>query len=161
MRETSLSPGTASGCVLALDIGEKRIGIAASDAARKVAFPVVVLDTAEVESLGRRFRLVLEDYDPALLVAGLPLSLDGVENDQALRVRRLATQIAASCGIELVYWDERLSSSEAKGILRAQGINEKKARGKVDMIAASLFLQSWLDAQNAGGRAPREGELHG
>ena len=58
-----------------------------------------------------------------------------------------AAQIAQACALPLEFADERLSSAEAKRILRAQGLSEKEMRGKIDMVAASLFLQSWLDAR--------------
>ena len=60
-------------------------------------------------------------------------------------------QIAAACGLPLEFADERLSSAEAKRILREEGHSEKSMRGKVDMVAASLFLQSWLDARQDKG----------
>ena len=135
------------GCVLALDIGQRRIGVAASDFEQCVAFPVCVLDAAEVEGGARSWRRVLEDHDPVALLCGLPRSLDGQEHDQAARIRTVAGQIARRAGLPLVFVDERLSSAEAKRSLRAQGMSERDMRGKVDMVAASLFLQAWLDAR--------------
>lgn len=61
-----------------------------------------------------------------------------------------ARQVADACDLPLEFADERLSSSEAKRILRAQGLKEKQMRGKIDMIAASLFLQAWLDSHGVG-----------
>jgi putative Holliday junction resolvase len=58
-----------------------------------------------------------------------------------------AASIAKACGLPLEFADERLSSREAKRILREEGMNERAMRGKVDMVAASLFLQAWLDAR--------------
>lgn len=133
--------------VLALDIGQTRIGIAASDATGKVASPVAVLPAQEVVSGARTWRRVLEDYEPELLVCGLPYTLAGEEGPQAERIREIAVKISRACGVPLKFQDERLSSAEAKRILREQGMNERRMRGKVDMVAASLFLQTWLDAQ--------------
>ena len=132
---------------LALDIGEVRIGVAVSDPAGRVASPVCVLPAAEVLAHAVTFRRVLEDWEPELLVCGLPRTLAGEEGPQAGRIKEQAQRIAASCGIPLEFADERLSSAEAKRILRAQGLTERAMRGKVDMVAASLFLQSWLDAR--------------
>lgn len=144
--------------VLALDIGEVRIGIAASDAAGKIASPVKVLPAQEVLNQARTFRMILEDYEPDVLVCGRPKTMSGEDGPQAERVMAEAKQIAEACGLPLEFEDERLSSSEAKRILREQGLREKDMRGKVDMIAASLFLQSWLDAQAAQDQpAPAEG----
>ena len=132
--------------VLALDIGEVRVGVAVSDPAGRVASPVCVLPAAEVLACARCFRRVLEDWEPELLLCGRPLTLAGEEGPQAARIERQAEQIARTCGLPLEFADERLSSQEAKRILREQGLSEKAMRGKVDMVAASLFLQSWLDA---------------
>lgn len=131
---------------LALDIGEVRIGIAASDASGRIASPVKVLPAAEVLAHAKSFRYILEDYEPDVLVCGRPQTLSGEDGPQAERIVAQAQQIAKACELPLEFADERLSSAEAKRILREQGLNEKQMRGKVDMIAASLFLQAWLDS---------------
>lgn len=136
---------------LALDIGEVRIGIAASDASGRVANPVKVLPAAEVLSGSRTFRRILEDYEPDVLVCGRPKTMAGEDGPQAERVMAQGRQIAETCGLPLEFADERLSSAEAKRILREEGYSERGMRGKVDMIAASLFLQSWLDARQDKG----------
>ena len=130
---------------IALDIGQTRIGIAASDRSGRVAMPIKVMPADEVISFSRGFRLLLEDYEPDVLVCGLPQTLSGEEGPQAERVRAIAMDIAKRAGLPLEFADERLSSREAKRILREEGLNGKQMRGKVDMIAASLFLQAWLD----------------
>ncbi len=137
---------------LALDIGEVRIGVAASDASGRVASPVKVLPAAEVLSCAKTFRRILEDYEPEVLVCGRPQTMSGEDGPQAERVMAQARSIAEACDLPLEFADERLSSSEAKRILREQGLNEKQMRGKVDMIAASLFLQAWLDSRGSGDR---------
>ena len=134
---------------LCLDIGEVRIGIAVSDASGSVAMPLKVLPAQEVLAHARSFRMILEDHEPDVLVCGLPETLAGEEGPQAERVRASAERIAAASGIPLEFCDERLSSREAKRILRAQGLTERAMRGKVDMVAASLFLQAWLDARRS------------
>ena len=132
---------------LALDIGEVRIGIAASDMSGRVASPVKVLPAAEVLQQARSWRMVLDDYEPEVLVCGRPRTMEGEDGPQAERVVAQARQIAAACDLPLELVDERLSSAQAKRILREQGLNERQMRGKVDMVAASLFLQAWLDAR--------------
>lgn len=133
--------------VLALDIGEVRVGVAVSDPSARIASPVCVLPAAEVLAHAVTFRRVLEDWEPELLVCGRPKTMAGEDGPQAERIMAQARKIADACGLPLEFTDERLSSSEAKRILREQGLNERSMRGKVDMVAASLFLQSWLDAR--------------
>ena len=129
--------------VMALDIGEVRCGIAVSDPAMRIASPVCVLPTH-----ASSFRRVIEDWEPELLLSGLPLSLNGEKGPQAQRIEEQAARIAKTLDLPLEFCDERLSSAEAKRALREGGHSEKSMRGKVDMIAASIFLQSWLDARH-------------
>lgn len=134
--------------VLALDIGETRIGIAASDRSGRVAMPVKVMNADEVINLARPFRMLLEDYEPELLVCGLPQTMAGEEGPQAERIKGVARKLSDATGLPIAFADERLSSREAKRILRVEGLSERQMRGKVDMIAASLFLQVWLDGHD-------------
>lgn len=142
-----VSSSVYSVIALALDIGEVRVGIAVSDASGSVAMPVKVLPAQEVLSCARTFRLLIEDYEPDVLVCGLPQTLAGEEGPQAARIRAAAERISRTTNLPVAFTDERLSSREAKRILREQGLSERSMRGKVDMVAASLFLQTWLDEQ--------------
>lgn len=130
---------------MALDIGKVRCGIAISDPQERVATPLCVLPTEEVRSNAPSFRRLCEDWEPELIVSGLPLTLSGQKGPQAQSIREVAQQVAAALSLPLEFSDERLSSSEAKRVLREEGMSERDMRGKVDMVAASLFLQSWLD----------------
>ena len=132
---------------MALDIGTVRCGIAISDPAERIATPICVLPTSEVEQNAPSFRRLLEDWEPEMILSGLPYTLAGEEGPQAESIRAVAGAIAKRAGLPLEFADERLSSSEAKRSLREKGFSEKEMRGKVDMIAASLFLQSWLDSR--------------
>lgn len=123
------------------------MGIAASDASGTIASPVAVLPAQEVLNHARSFRYLLEDYEPDVLVCGRPMTMQGEDGPQAERIMTQAHQIARSCGLPLEFVDERLSSREAKRILREEGMSERTMRGKVDMVAASIFLQAWLDAR--------------
>ena len=134
---------------MALDIGEKRVGIAVSDPQARVASPVCVMAASEVVANAHPFRMLLEDWEPELLLCGLPYTLGGEEGPQAARIREVARRVSQNCGLPVEFADERLSSREAKRSLREKGLSEKAMRGKVDMIAASIFLQAWLDARNA------------
>lgn len=143
---------------IALDIGEVRVGVAASDALGRVAMPVKVLPAVEVRQGASSWRRILEDYEPDVLVCGRPETLSGERGPQAERLEGEARAIASAAGLPLAFADERLTSAEAKRILHEQGMSERDMRGKVDMVAASLFLQAWLDAGSATGD---EGDAHG
>ena len=126
--------------ILALDIGQTRIGVAISDPRERVASPVCVLPANEVLS------------NAELILSGLPYTLSGEEGPQASRIRGVAASIGKAAGLPVEFTDERLSSQEAKRSLRESGMSERDMRGKIDMIAASVFLQAWLDARHAGER---------
>lgn len=132
---------------LAFDIGEVRTGIAVSDTQGRVATPVCVLPTQEVQANAPTFQRTIEDWEPDQLLFGLPLTLQGEEGPQAERVRQIAETISTHLNLPTFFTDERLSSAEAKKELRQMGYDEKHMRGKVDMLAAAGFLQAWLDAQ--------------
>lgn len=133
--------------VLALDIGDARVGIAFGCDSNQIASPLKVLSLDEVMNKSKEFQLILDDYMPEKFIVGLPKSLSGEENDQAAHVKDITEEISLLYGLPVEFVDERLSSVEAKAILREQGLSEKEMRGKVDSVAASLFLETWLKAQ--------------
>ena len=87
----------------------------------------------------------MEEHDVELIVVGLPLSLDGEEGPQARRVRTVAQRVIGDLEVPVAYADERLSSVEAKRRMRESGRSERETRGSVDKVAASIFLQRYLD----------------
>ena len=131
--------------MLALDIGKVRTGIAVSDPQGRVASPVCVLSTEDMLANAPDWKRVLEDWEPDLLLAGLPQSMNGTTSSQTKFARKTAERIAETLHLPLEFVDERLSSVEAKRSLHESGLSEREMRGKVDMVAASLFLQAWLD----------------
>jgi len=138
--------------ILALDIGEKRVGVAVSDPTQSVASPIAVLDAARLIGDGADLHRVLEDYeDVESMVIGVPRSLDGTEGPQARRVREAAALIAERFGLPIEFVDERLTSVEAERRMAEAGADSRARRGAVDMVAASIMLQAHLDARK--GRA--------
>ena len=140
--------------ILGLDIGEKRIGVAVSDPSATVATPLAVLDARQALGDGRELSRLVSDYGIGLLVAGLPLSLDGTEGPQAVRVRSAAQRLAGIVSLPLEFADERLSSAEARRTMSDAGVSDREKRGSIDMVAAAIFLQSYLDARRDSGAEP-------
>jgi putative Holliday junction resolvase len=137
---------------LGLDIGEKRVGVAVSDPSGRVSTPLKVLDASSLAGDAVPLRRLVEDYDARELVVGLPLTLAGDEGRQAAIVRAEATRLADAVGLPLVMWDERMSSSAAARAMAETGQDSRARRGRVDMVAASLLLQAYLDSRHS----PRE-----
>ena len=133
--------------VMALDLGEKRIGIAVSDPKLTIAHPLSVVATHDALDKAPSFTRLLEDHEVEQFIVGLPLSLDGQEHRQAERIRRQAAQLGQLYGLPVEFVDERLTSVEAKRVLRQMGYSEREMRGRTDKIAAGILLQTWLDSK--------------
>lgn len=132
---------------LALDIGSVRVGIAVSDRDGRIATPLSVLPANDVFNVAPSFRRILEDWEPEHLVVGLPKTLAGEMGPQAGKVKTAASALAQKLDLPITFTDERFSSKEAKLSMAATGMKEKDMRGKVDKVAAALFLQTFLDSQ--------------
>jgi putative Holliday junction resolvase len=132
---------------VALDIGTRRIGVALSDSGGTVATPyeVVTRSGDQTRDHGRIAALVAE-ADATIVVVGLPLSLDGSVGPAAQAILAEADELRAALGVPVVTWDERLSTVEAERSLRAMGVRQGQRRQVVDQVAATVILQSWLDA---------------
>ena len=132
---------------LALDIGTRRIGVAVSDSGGTVATPYeVVHRSGDRASDHRRIAALVDEAGAEVVVVGMPLSLDGSVGPAAQAVFDEIDQLRATVGAEVVTWDERLSTVQAERSLRAGGVRKGKRRGVVDQVAATVILQSWLDA---------------
>ena len=135
--------------VVAVDLGDRRIGLAVSDGDTG-AYP---LATIERRSLKRDLLLIAEKIESrgvTRLVVGLPLNMDGSEGPAARRVRRFCERLAAHFALPVDLFDERLSSFEARGRLAGTGV-VRNHRGAVDALAAVVILEGWLEAH----REPR------
>lgn len=139
--------GDPGGVVLALDPGTVRVGIAASDATRTIATPVA--SVARERELWQRLRREVAEREVGVVIVGLPRRLDGGEGAAAAQARALAADVHARTGLAVLLWDERFTSVQAERALIAAGVRRRKRRGTVDATAATLLLQSWLDAPAA------------
>ena len=134
--------------VLGIDLGSKRIGIAASDRSGTIATPYTVL--LRCGSMGGDHRniakMVVEEEAEAVIV-GLPLNMDGSEGKAAQAARVEAARMATVVGVPVHVHDERLTTVEADRVLMEQKMNAQARRRVVDKVAAAVMLQSWLDTQ--------------
>lgn len=137
--------------LIGLDIGEARVGVAVSDPGGTIASPLTVLDARLLARDIRPLRTLAEDYEAGGLVIGLPLSMNGTEGKQAKSVRAVGDRIGRELGLGVVYADERLSSATASRAMSAGGVNAKQQRGRLDMVAAAVILQAYLDGAGSAG----------
>ncbi len=132
------------GRLIGLDWGEKRIGVAVSDERNSFAVGYDIWPADEAEFLARlKKTLALEQIDR--VVVGYPLTLRGEVGVKARQVEDFIAKLE-SHGFQVVRWDERYSTKDASRTLTLHGISQKKQRGRIDMAAAILMLQSYLDA---------------
>ena len=134
---------------LALDLGDRRIGVAVSDADERVASPVTVLErTRDRERLHRQIAELVVEWDVAILVVGLPLSLDGGTGPAAAKVEAEAAELGKVVGVPIELHDERLSTVTAERMLKERDLDGRARRKVVDMVAASVILHDWLDRRS-------------
>jgi putative Holliday junction resolvase len=131
--------------VLAFDFGERRIGIAVGEHLIRSANPLTTIDN---ESNEVRFNLITQlvnEWQPKLLVVGLPLSLDGTETEVTQLCKKFARRLNGRFNLPVVLIDERYSSVEASQLLNQSGIKGRAQKVMLDQVAAQTILQSYFD----------------
>lgn len=134
-----------AGTVLAFDFGERRIGIAVGEHLIKSANPLTTIDN---ESNEIRFNLITQlvnEWQPKLLVVGLPLSLDGTETEVTQLCKKFARRLNGRFNLPVILIDERYSSAEASQRLSESGIKGRAQKVMLDQVAAQTILQSYFD----------------
>jgi putative Holliday junction resolvase len=131
------------GRVAAIDFGTKRIGLAVSDSNRKIALPLSVVEGGKKALQNIKAALPLKEID--LILIGLPVEMDGKRGPMAQIVIEFAKMVEEGLGISVVLVDERLSSKGAEVHLKEISLNRKSRNEKIDMVAATLLLQTFLD----------------
>jgi putative Holliday junction resolvase len=130
--------------VLAVDFGERRVGVAISDALGLTAQPLPTLEVSSLADAVRQLAQLVAETGAATIVVGLPLHLSGAHGARAARSERLARELEHATGLPVVLWDERLTSAEATRYLREDG-KRRRARGDTDRVAATLMLAAYLE----------------
>ncbi|HYB98175.1 MAG TPA: Holliday junction resolvase RuvX [Candidatus Limnocylindrales bacterium] len=136
-----------SGRLAALDVGDKRIGVAVSDPLRLIAQPVGVVQRRGAKADCSAILALLAEHQIEKVIVGLPLSMAGSEGEQADRVRHFAERFQNETGLEVVYQDERLTTLQGQRMLVQAGVRRERRRQVVDKVAAALILQAYLDSQ--------------
>ena len=133
---------------LGLDVGNRRIGVAVSDELGLMAHPVLTLErrSSKREDLRSLARLCRR-FEVAGIVVGNPLRLNGGPSPQALKTQSFAAELGQLTGLPIHLWDERLTTHEAHHALYESGHKRQQHRRVVDQVAATIILQSFLDAQ--------------
>lgn len=131
------------GRVLALDPGERRVGVAVSDPLHMIAQPVGTIDPKK--DLEGSVQNLITQWEVERVIVGLPVRLDGGEGTAAEGARRFADVVAAACSIPVEMYDERFSTVVAERVMIEGGARRRVRRERRDSVAAAVFLQGWLD----------------
>ena len=132
------------GRIVALDVGDRRIGIAVCDEMRIIASPHSVYTRVGFGPDVRHIKAICDQLGTKDVLCGLPRNMDGTEGFQSLKVRALAEQLE-NAGLNIFYQDERLTTVTAERALIEGGMHRQERRGTVDKVAAAVILQQYLD----------------
>lgn len=135
------------GRVMAVDPGEKRLGVALSDPFRILATPLAVINHLNMAADSLRIVELCIQHEVQLIIIGQPLPSSGEETPQLRHSHKLAEKISTMTSIPVELWDESESTNIAKKAAVEMGLKRKKRSGHLDQHAAAVILQSYLDAQ--------------
>ena len=142
--------------ILGLDVGDRRVGVAVSDELGLTAQPVLTLVRKNRRQDLSSLRRLVRKYGCNHVVVGNPLYMSGDVSPQALKAQALAQDLQSESGVQVILWDERLSTTEAHRHLDAAGHQPGKRRAVIDQVAAVLILQSFLDSRRTDDAARGE-----
>lgn len=135
------------GRVMALDVGERRIGVALSDTTRVLATPLTTLRAASRAAAIKQIAALVVKHEAVVLVVGLPLTLNGEIGPQAQIVQAFVEELRQLVDLPIHLIDERLTSVAAERMMIDLGIRAEQRKARIDEVAASIILQDFLEAQ--------------
>lgn len=133
--------------ILALDVGDRRIGVAVSDPGRVLARSLEVIERDETNRFLDCIVALVKELDVCQVLVGYPLLMDGTVGHQARQAEEVASMLGERIELPVLLWDERLSTVSAERMLIERGERRAKRRQHIDAVAAAVILQDYLDAQ--------------
>lgn len=138
-------PFPAEGRLLGIDFGTRRIGLAVSTSNQSIASPLEIYERRNATLDARYLRDVIDENRIVGLVVGLPVHLNGDEGDSCRLAREFGTWLSRQTDLPICYWDERYTSVIAEEWMIHVDLSRKKRKRRLDMVAAQIMLQSYLD----------------
>lgn len=135
--------------IMGLDYGDKTVGVAVSDGLLLTAQPVETVKRERANKLRQtyaRIEALIQQYDIEKVVVGLPKNMNNEEGIRCAQTREFAETLERRTGLEIIFWDERLTTVAANAVLEEGGVNRQKRKAYIDKIAASMILQGYLDS---------------
>jgi putative Holliday junction resolvase len=134
-----------SGTILAFDFGAKRIGVAVGETQLALAHPLATIAAEQTRVRFEAIARLVAEWQPRLLVVGLPVHMDDSEHALTARARRFGRQLEGRFNLPVAMVDERLSTREAASLLRAAGVDARRQKPVRDQVAAQTILQAYFD----------------
>ena len=137
--------------IMGLDFGSKTVGVAISDSLLVTAQGIEIIRRKEENKLRRtlaRIEELIEEYEVGEIVLGLPKHMNGTEGVRAELTNEFKDKLERRTGLSVVLWDERLTTVAADRTMMETGVRRENRKEYVDMIAATLILQGYLDRKN-------------
>ena len=135
---------------MGIDYGDKRVGIAMTDALCIISSPFEVYRNIGRDDVIAHIVSLVKEYKVDEIAMGLPINMDGSEGERALLHREIGEEIALKSGAKVYFVDERLTSAEAEEILISSGVRREKRKELIDKISAQIILQTFIDSHKRG-----------
>lgn len=136
-----------AGRILAIDLGEKRIGLALSDPSGIIASPLGKIEYQNEEQLLKELEKLIKEREVAEVVIGYPIRTSGKKGKPAEKAEAFAELLRTRLGIRTYFFDERMSSQQAEQVLLSADLSRKKRREKIDQVSAGIILQAFLETR--------------
>ena len=136
-------------CILAFDYGLKSIGVAVGQRLTGTASTLKALKAVDGTPDWNQIEALLKEWQPELVVVGLPLNMDGTEQPFTARVHKFINRLHGRFGVKVQAHDERLTTVESRAELFSQGGFKKLSKDAVDCFSAKLILESWFEQQHS------------
>ena len=130
---------------MSIDYGEKRVGIAITDHLKLFVTPLVTIANQSEEYLFSELFKIIKEQEVERIIIGLPLNIEGEDTDKTKEVRNFYDKLSNLTKLPLVFFDERYSSTVAEELLKNKGLNWRESKNSVDMIAAAVILNDYLN----------------
>ena len=134
-----------TGRIMGLDIGDKTIGVAVSDLMGMTAQGIKTIKRTSKKNDIEEIKQIIKEKQVNLIVSGLPKNMNGTVGPQGEKVQKFCELIIEETGLEIEFWDERLTTVAAEKTLITADVSRKKRKNVIDMMAAVLILQGYLD----------------
>lgn len=136
--------------ILGLDVGERTIGVAVSDALHFTAqgLETIKWDESDYDTAVPRLEQILKEYEISKIIVGYPKNMNNTIGDRAKSSETFAKHIESTFNLPVVLWDERLTTMAAERVLLEADVSRSKRKKVIDKMAAVMILQSYLDASH-------------